>query len=312
MTLADAGDRPARAWLRISLKLLTMFENVSHAVVAFRKAHTFACLGLGVLAVTKPVSAAPNLVVNGDFEQFTGPQSPGQIAPAISDTGFGDIGRVLAAWAKTCISDCTGGSQGTGSQGFAFLVDSQADSTGFQSVFSPPNIKMWGPNSGSPNGFTGSPNGGYFLGIDGAYGRSSLEQLINGLTPGETYVLSFEYAGGQFTDATGATDQSWQVDFGSGTNSTPVMSVPAKGFSGWQNAAMEFAAGSSSQILKFTAIGNPSGLPPFLLLDAVTLKPKEKPPNPGVPGPLPVFGAAAGLMVSRRLRARIRRPGQRP
>ena len=266
--------------------------------------------GLAGLALPSSASAAANLVTNGDFEQFTGPQSPGQIAPAISDKGLGDIGRVLAAWTKTCINDCTGGSQGTGSQGFAFLVDSQADSTGFQSVFSPPNIKMWGPSSGSSNGFTGSPNGGYFLGIDGAYGRSSLEQLINGLTPGTTYELSFEYAGGQFTDASGATDQSWQVDFGLSTSSTPTMQVASQGFSGWQNAAMEFVAGSSSQILKFTAIGNPSGLPPFLLLDGVSLNPKEQPPNPSVPGPLPVVGAAAGLMVSRRLRARIRRSDQ--
>lgn len=281
-------------------------------MVACKQILVLAGFGLAVLAVPKSGAAAPNLVVNGGFEQFTGPQSPGQIAPAISYQGLADIGRLLASWSKTCINDCTGGGQGTGSQGFAFLVDSQADSTGFQSVFSPPNIKIWGPNSGSPNGFTGSPDGGYFLGIDGAYGRSSLEQLINGLTSGETYDLSFQYAGGQFTDETGATDQSWQVDFGTSTQSTPIMQVPGKGFSGWQNAAMEFVAGSSSQILKFTAIGNPSGLPPFLLLDGVSLKPKGQPPNPSVPGPLPVFGAAAGLMVSRRLRARIRRPGQQP
>jgi hypothetical protein len=277
--------------------------------------------GLAGLVLPLPVFAGGNLVVNSGFELFSGPNSPGQIAPAISDMGLGDIGRVLNSWTKTCVEDCTGGGQGTGSQGFAFLINSAADSTGFQSVFSGPNITMWGPNSGSANGFTGSPDGGYFVGIDGSYGRSSLEQWISGLTAGEAYTLSFEYAGGQFVPETGATEQYWKVDFGSESVSAPTMQVSGMGFSGWQTAVIDFVASSTSQVLKFTAFGGvpgtgpnfgPGGLPPFLLLDGISLRPKDQPPNPSVPGPLPIFGAAAGLMVSRRLRARIRRPGHRP
>ena len=264
------------------------------------------------LVVVAPITlaassaSAANLVSNGDFELNSG---LGQITPAVQDqSNIGDpvvppgtpIGRTLNDWLKTCLKDC-------GSQGFAFVVDSTADSSGFQSVFSNPFIKVWGPANGSPNGFMASSNGGDFVGIDGDYGRSKITQTINNLTPGLVYNLAFEWAGSQFTDALGDTVQWWEVDFGGSIAETPRVNVPSKGFSGWMTQAMSFVASSASQELSFTAFGNPGGLPPFLLLDGVSLTEETPPPPASVPGPLPLLGAAAALGWSGKLRRRVRR-----
>ena len=268
-----------------------------------------AAAGLALAAplalAASPATAAPNLVLNGDFELNSG---LGQITPAVQDqSNSGNpvvppgtpIGRTLDNWIKTCLQEC-------GSQGFAFVVDSTADSVGFQSVFSNPFIKVWGPASDSQNGFSGSPDGGRFIGIDGDYGRSKLSQTIDNLTPGLTYNLAFQWAGSQFTDAQGDTVQWWEVSFGSSpSQDTPHTTVLSKGFSGWMNHSMQFIASAASQELSFTAMGNPGGLPPFLLLDGVSLT--TPPPPTTVPGPLPLLGAGAALGWSTALRQRLRR-----
>lgn len=255
-----------------------------------------------------PAKALPlNLVVNGDFDSNTG---IGQITPATSTVGNPAVPVTLTGWTKTCVKDC-------GSQGFAFVIDANADSTGFASVNSrvvgtPGNIKIWGPANGISNGFTGSPQGGQWVGIDGDYGRSKITQTISGLTPGDTYNLAFSWAGSQFTDETGATTQYWSVDFGSSNQTTTIETVPSQGFSGWLNATMDFVAGSATQDLSFTAFGSAlsgsGSLPPFLMLDGVTLiNTTSPPPDPKVaaPGPLPLLGAAAALRWSRTLRRRL-------
>jgi hypothetical protein len=210
----------------------------------------------------------------------------------------------LDGWTKTCIDNCIPGVDD--SQGFAFVLDANADSTGFPSVFSgsPPtnNIRVFGPGNGVENGFTGSGSGTYFVGIDGDYGRSSIEQTINGLIIGNQYTLSFLSAFGQFTDFPGDTQQYWKVDFGSATQSTAERNVPSQGFMGWFNESMNFVASSTSQILKFTAIGGPeifpNSLPPFAMLDNVRLT--------EVPGPLPLMGVGAAMAWSRQLRRRTK------
>lgn len=272
---------------------------------------------------TSPAYAI-NIVQNGSFEQVTGVPGPGQLAPAFNESApNADIGRILTGWTKQCIADCTGGNVGGGSQGFAFILDGNADSTGFQSIFSDgftpsKNIKIWGPGSGSVNGFGLSPDGGLFVGIDGGYGRSSLSQTVSGLVVGQSYDLKFYYAGAQFTDIpilspNNDTEQSWEVEFGSQTQRTPTRIVPSGGFAGWLQATMNFVASAPQQQLKFTALGGnvggnfaPSGLPPFLLLDGVQLSTPNQPPEP-VPGPLPILGGTAALAWSRKLRQRLGR-----
>ena len=250
-----------------------------------------------LLAASGSLAWSANLVSNGDFETNGG---LGQISGGISSA---------AGWTSGTPTDAT--------YAFNFIVNGNADSLGFPSVNSASmgtNIYVWGPNTpagkGGPvsNGFTSSPNGGYFMGMDGGYATAAVSQTINGLTPGDEYNLSFEYAFSQFTDQVGATTQSIQVDFGSQQTSTPSYNLPGKGFSGWQTYSYKFTAGSASQTLSFLAIG-PYGLPPFALLDNVVLEPTTNPPPPpAVPEPaslsLAALGACAVFGRYRRLKAR--------
>jgi hypothetical protein len=199
--------------------------------------------------------------------------------------------------------------------GFNFILDGNAASTGFPSQFSPPNIEVWGPASGVNNGFSGSMDGGQFMGGDGAYGTSAVSQTINGLTAGQSYTLSFEWAGAQFTDARGNYYVGWNVGFGSQTFSTGTQNVADQGFLPWQNVSTTFTASGVSQLLSFMAVGGPSGLPPFSLLDGVSLTANVPPTNPPVTPPVtPVpepeilsLLACGGLVLGAMARRRQRR-----
>ena len=244
---------------------------------------------IGLLSAA-PTLAAPNLVLNGGFE---------------NNGGVGQIGSVstLSSWTRTIINDPETG-------GFAFVVNSSADSTGFpfndgQNI---DNFGIWGPGnfSGpSNNGFTGSPNGGYFLGIGTAFGKSKISQNISGLTAGQDYTLTFEYAGSQLSGFDGSTNQAWQFSFGSESGSTGTMNVSSRGFDGWNTYTAQFTASSSTQQLEFTP-NSTSEDGPFLLLDGVSLTDNSAPGPAPVPGPLPLMGAGAAFAWSRRLRRRIK------
>lgn len=195
---------------------------------------------------------------------------------------------------------------------FAFIADSNADSTGFPSIFSPPNIMLWGPNTpvgmSSPttsypsqhptgpvaNGFTASPDGGDFLGVDAAYADAPVSQDITGLIIGQQYTLSFYYAGAQFTDALGPNNEAWQVSFGTDTVTTPTLNNASQGFTGWQTFTQTFTAASGTQTLTFLAQGGPAGLPPFALLDGVSLTPV----TPSSPTPEPTSLILGGSMLA--------------
>ena len=229
-------------------------------------------IGMSIMFLSSNAQAA-NLVTNGDFEQNGG---LGQITGGVS---------YATGWTSGTPTDAT--------YAFNFIVDSTADSAGFPSVNTPTagtNIYLWGPNTpvanGGPvaNGFTGSPTGGDFMGMDGAYATAAISQTISGLVTGQEYELSFDWAASQFTDQTGDTTQSLQVTFGSDVVSTTPFDLPGKGFSGWMHYTTTFTAGSSSQILSFLAVGSPAGLPPFTLLDGISLTEKTIPPSP-VPEP---------------------------
>jgi MYXO-CTERM domain-containing protein len=237
-----------------------------------------------------PTLAAPNLVLNGDFE---------------NNGGVGQIGSVssLSSWTRTIISDPESG-------GLAFVVDGSADSNGFpwNDGSSSDTYGIWGPGTfptASNNGFTGSPNGGYFLGISPAYGNSKISQIISGLTVGQDYTLTFEYAGSQLSCCGGSTDQAWQFSFGSQTGSASTMNVSSRGFDGWNTYTTQVFASSSSTALEFTP-NSASTDGPFLLLDGVSLTDNSAPGPTPVPGPLPLMGAGAAFAWSRRLRRRIK------
>ena len=167
-------------------------------------------------------------------------------------------------------------------------------STGYNFLFINPNagddtvqgpsggLSMWGPNSGSSNGLRLSPAGGNDIAADGAYDVGPISQVINGLTVGKTYQVTFLWAGAQQSGYFPATTEQWYVDLSgttgltnanimSGGKATSVVNNAAEGFTGWMQAGFYFTATGTQETLYFLANGTPNGQPPFSLLSDVSL-----------------------------------------
>ena len=218
---------------------------------SIKTSQKFAAIGyaaIGALMLALPAQA--NLVSNGGFESTT--------------AGVGQL---------TTNTDATGWINGLSSAadpGYNFIfAAATADSSGAEGQYG--TVALWGPNNGSANGFGASPDGGNLLGADGAFQTGPISQIINGLIAGNTYTLGFWWGGAQQAGFNGETTEQWQVTFGSQTQSTAVLTNVDQGFTGWQRQTFDFVASSASELLSFLAIGTPSGIPPFVLLDGVTL-----------------------------------------
>ncbi len=234
--------------------------------------------GFAIAAFALPASAATNLVKNGSFEVNGGPGA--QYLTTLSDWSYG------------------GGLASLDTEANAFTNNSK-------------KIQFWGASPGyqNGNGFKGSPDGGYFWAADGdVQYLVELSQVITGLTIGEPYDLTFDYAYGQEACdgwwCNGATNQTWWVVFGSEQYSPGQTYVPEHGFKGWYKAFTTFTPTAASQVLKFYASG-PSGQPPMALLDGVKLTAQNETLTP-TPGPLPLMGFGVSLAWSNRLRKRIK------
>ena len=141
-----------------------------------------------------------------------------------------------------------------------------------------PNLKLWGPGDGSNNGLSNSPDGGAFIGSDPRYQNSAITQTINGLIKGDSYKLEFYFAGAQQFGYDGATTEGWHVSFGTQAQNTAVLANVNHGFTGWNKATLFLVADSTSDTLSFLATGGPnSPLPPFALLDGVSLSVAPEP-----------------------------------
>ena len=192
------------------------------------------------LACTTAHATPVNLVVNGDFE-FT-------------SNGVGQIDARTKATGWT-------------SKGYNFLFAAgTADTTGTYG-----GLTLWGPANGSKNGLKDSPTGGNFLAADGAYGVAPIYQTITGMTVGQQYILNFDWAGAQQNGFSGANSEQWIVSLGKQTISTATYNNTNHGFSGWMHETFTFTATSSTDVLSFLAHGTPTGVPPFSLLDGVSL-----------------------------------------
>ncbi|MFZ4508345.1 MAG: PEP-CTERM sorting domain-containing protein [Fimbriimonas sp.] len=182
--------------------------------------------------------------------------------------------------------------------GYTFLFTSAAAAMAGTTNGSEGPLALYGPGNGVANGFTGSSQGGAFIAQDSAYKQMAITQSISGLTPGNNYVLTFEWAGAQQTGYLGQTWDEWQVSFGSQLFTTEKKDVPSQGFNAWKTETHTFTALNETEILSFFANGGPSGLPPFALLDNVSLQ-AEAVPEPGV-----IVGMLTGFAAfARRRRA---------
>jgi hypothetical protein len=223
-------------------------------------------------------AASTNLVTNGDFELN------------------GGASQIVAGYSY--VTGWTSGKPVDSVVALNFVIDKNADTTGFSSPYR--QFWPWGPGKGVANGFTGSHNGGYFIGNDGSAWVAPLYQQIDGLTAGKQYAISFEWAQSQLSEEAGATTSGWSVSLGSQTLSTGVLPLASRGFSGWKNFSGVFTATGVSETLSFLAVGSPYGLPPFALLDGVSL---TAVPEPGTLALMLGGFGIVGAMVKRSRRA---------
>jgi hypothetical protein len=108
----------------------------------------------------------------------------------------------------------------------------------------------------------------------------SFSQVITGLTPGQSYLLTFYQAGAQEVGKSGATTDLWQVTLGSQTEDSPVMDTPSQGFTPWNEVDLVFLATSATEVLTFLSVGTPAGAPPTALLGDVALVQTTVAPEP--------------------------------
>jgi PEP-CTERM motif len=206
---------------------------------------------LGVAAVAATPSYAVNLVTNGGFETNPG---PGQI-----------IGNSVSGWNVSGINPSY-------PQGYAWIFTYAGAST-----TNP--LTIYGPVTQPADG-----GGAFFYGVDSTFHPSALTQTISGLTVGQTYAVSFDWAAAQQTGYNGNSEDYFAVSLGSETEDTSTISLPQHTFSGWSTATLDFTATATSETLQFVDIGcayvsgvcdfgNPgaSGAPPFSLLDNVSM-----------------------------------------
>jgi len=224
-------------------------------------------------------AAAVSLVTNGGFDATT------------NGTGeFGPHGDTAATgWTST---------------GYNFIIAAGAgDTTGSHSPQYNNQMILWGPNNGSANGLpASSPDGGNYIGADGAYQTGPIFQTINGLTAGQKYDVGFYWAGAQQHGYSGVNTEQFVVSLGGQSISTAVYSNPSHGFSGWKHEDFIFTATSGSEVLKFLAVGTPTGVPPFSLLDGVTMNAVGGVPEPAT-WTMMILGVGGIGAIARRRRA---------
>lgn len=236
-----------------------------------------AVIGISALALGTPGAAGANLVMNGNFMDFTSDAPGGGGAQVVNSA-------VNLSDGYAAIADWTSAPSPAGSvYDYTFLYTGRADTDpSWSPAFGA--TALWGPANGANNGLSVPPSGDNYIAMDGSNAlglATNFSQNVSGLMVGQQYALTFEWAAAQFNGQPGATNEKWAVTFGSDSQSTPVVGIPYQGFSGWMSATMYFTASSTMETLTFLSegntVGNPGGVPPAALLTDVALNATPEP-----------------------------------
>lgn len=223
-------------------------------------------------------ASAGTLIVNGDFESLTSPNSLGTNGGYICQFGTSCTSN-LVGWASTCDNNSCGTSTTVAS-----ILYANTNGAAFNG-----GIGLWGT---IPN----SPTGGNFLAIDGDPTYSASISQVLTLAPG-IYTLTFYQAAAQQKGTTGNNTEQWQVTLGGVTQKSTLMSNPSQGVQPWTKQTMTFTVNSANPTLTFLALGTPNGGPPVVLLDGVSLVATPEPSTFLLLG-----GGLAGVFVLTRRR----------
>ncbi|WP_415643579.1 PEPxxWA-CTERM sorting domain-containing protein [Sphingomonas antarctica] len=242
------------------------------------------------VAVTAPANAAVNLVTNGSFEQSS----------FSVNSNYAGFEFSVQSGNSTAVTGWSATGPDANEQGINFYYNDVASAT-TKTIFN----RYGDQNAKLATSFTGSsPDGGNFVGFDsdhvgdgaGAY-NANFGQVITGLDTSKTYTLKFYWAATQLQNRHGPTTDRYIYSLGGDTRTTATFALPDQGFVGWKTVYAKFSPTSSTETLNFMAFGTPAGLPPFVLLDGVSLS---------VPEPaqwaLMLLGFGAMGMASRRRR----------
>lgn len=184
-----------------------------------------------------------------------------------------------------------------------------------------------------------SPVGGNFVEADGNPSfESGFNQSITGLTPGQTYTLSFYQAasqqqgfasglatterwivslgtsglslqgGGPVDPVYGPTDTYFSSDPNASIVASQLMTTPSAGVTPWQYVSVNLKADSTTDLLSFLAWGDNGStinLPPIVFLSGVNSPNVSSSPEPGTASLIVIvlFGLAIAIWRRRAARA---------
>jgi len=228
------------------------------------------CLVYSVPAIAGSV----NLIQNPTFTSLTNGYGEYVVQSNGTDLTTGTYTTQATSWN---VAYNSGQTQTAGGNSYPFLfVDSAAglDTTngGFGDAWDNGLRNIWGPGDGSNNGYTHTlPGGGNVLVMDADYHPQAIYQTLSGLVVGQSYTISVNWAAAQWSGNTGATTEQLSISLGNQIFNTSTYSLPSEGFSGWMTANWSFLWNGNSNIFTMLASGGPSGLPPIVLVDSVSL-----------------------------------------
>jgi hypothetical protein len=232
------------------------------------------------LAVFAPAGTnASSLVTNGDFESNGG---PGQLDYNTSATSWNISGGYTFLYSSAANAQDTSGSGVIGQYGLN---------------------PLWGTsNGGAGPGVVDSPTGGYFIAQDSDFQPAPLTQTIAGLVAGNSYTVSFDWAATQQYAFYGDNSSGWMVSLGGGAaGDTGLTTIPSTGGTNWMHATFTLIAGSADNLLSFSAYGMPQ-VPPFALLDGVSLTANTVPEPSTLLSSLLIFGMFGAVWAYKRVK----------